>query len=129
MLKRPLLLLLTLALLGGVAAASTSGLRGTYKATIAGKPAALDGKWQLDFRPAGVLHVLRNGKRVVSSRTTWTGARRFKVHDRAGPYACSRSEGDGLYTYRFVSRRLVFRVVGDKCVGRKLVFTTKPYTK
>jgi len=129
MLKRLLVLLLVLGLVCGVASASTSSLRGTYKATIAGKPAALNGKWQLEFRPNGVLHVLRNGKLVVLSKTTSSGTRRFKVHDRSGAYACSRSEGDGAYTYKFVDRRLLFSAVKDKCVGRKLVFTTKPYTK
>ena len=129
MLKRLLVLLLVLGLVCGVASASTSSLRGTYKATIAGKPAALNGKWQLEFRPNGVLHVRRKGKLVVLSKTTSSGTRRFKVHDRSGPYACSRSEGDGAYTYKFVDRRLLFSAVKDKCVGRKLVFTTKPYTK
>ena len=49
MLKLPLTVLLALALLAGVATASSSSLSGTYRATITGKPAPLNGKWQLEF--------------------------------------------------------------------------------
>lgn len=127
MLKRSLPVLLALGFLAGVATASSSSLSGTYKATIAGKPAALNGKWQLRFRPRGVVHLVRNGHLVVVGNATRIGPHRLKLSDRSGSYACSAAEGNGVYTYRVVGKRLTFTLVADKCVGRKLVLTTKPF--
>jgi hypothetical protein len=133
MYRRPLFVLLALALLSGAAAAAASSalsaLSGTYKATITGKPAALNGKWKLEFRPRRVVHLVRNGRLVVVGTATRIGPRRLKVRDRSGSYACSAAEGNGIYTYKAAGRRLTFRVVADKCVGRKLVLTTKPFIK
>jgi hypothetical protein len=126
-LKRSLSVLLALGFLAGVAGASSSALSGTYRATITGKPAALNGKWQLEFRPRGVVHLVRNGQLVVVGKATRIGTRRLKLSDRSGPYACSAAEGNGVYTYRVARRRLTFTLVADKCVGRKLVLTTKPF--
>jgi hypothetical protein len=128
-LKRQLSVLLAFGLLAGVATASSSTLSGTYKATITGKPAPLNGRWRLEFLPRGVVHVVRNGKLVVVGRATRIGTRRLKVSDRSGSYACSAAEGNGVYTYRAAGRRLTFRAVADRCIGRKLVFTTKPFIK
>ena len=121
MLKLPLTALLALALLAGVATASSSTLSGTYKATITGKPAPLNGKWQLEFLPKGVVHIVRNGRLVVVGRVVFTGAGRATLSDRSGSYACSAAEGNGVYTYAVTGRRLTFTAVADKCVGRKLV--------
>ena len=130
MLKHPLSVLLALGfLLAGVATASSSALSGTYRATITGKPAALNGKWQLRFRPREVVHLVRNGHRVVVGRVTRIGTHRLKFRDRSGSYACSATEGNGVYTYRVAGRRLTFTLVADKCVGRKLVLTTKPFVE
>ena len=129
MLKRSLPMLLALGFLAGVATASSTALSGTYRATIAGKPAALNGKWQLRFRPRGVVHLVRNGRLVVVVRATRIGTHRLKLTDRSGSYACSAAEGNGVYTYRVAGRRLTFTLVADKCIGRKLVLTTKPFVK
>jgi hypothetical protein len=126
-LKRSLPLLLALGFLAGVAPASWSALSGTYRATIAGKPAALNGKWQLQFRARGVVHLVRNGRLVVVGKATRIGTRRLKLTDRSGSYACSVAEGNGLYTYRVAGRRLTFTLVSDKCIGRRLVLTAKPF--
>ena len=67
-LKWQLSVLLAFGLLAGVATASSSTLSGTYKATITGKPAALNGRWRLEFLPRGVVHVVRNGKLVALAR-------------------------------------------------------------
>jgi hypothetical protein len=131
-LKRQLSILLAfvlaLGLLAAVATASST-LSGTYKATITGKPAPLNGKWRLEFLPRGLVHVVRNGKLVVVGTAIRVGTRRLKVSDRSGSYACSAAEGHGVYAYRVAGRRLTFRAVADKCIGRKLVFTTKPFVK
>ena len=129
MLKLPLTALLALVLLAGVATASPSTLSGTYKATITGKPAALNGKWQLEFLPKNVMHIVRNGRLVVVTRVVPSGAGRVKLIDRSGSYACSAAEGNGIYRYAVTGRRLTFTVVADKCVGRKLVLTTKPFAR
>jgi hypothetical protein len=126
-LKRSLPILLALGFVAGVAAASSSALSGTYRATIAGKPAALNGKWQLQFKPRGVVHLVRNGHLVVVGRVTRLGTNRLKFRDRSGSYACSGAEGNGVYKYRVAGRRLTFTLVADKCIGRKLVLTTKPF--
>jgi hypothetical protein len=121
-----------LGLLSGAATASSSALSalsGTYKATITGKPAALNGKWKLEFRRTRVLHLVRNGSLVVVGTATRIGPRRLKIRDRSGSYACSAAEGNGISTYKADGKRLTFRVVADRCVGRKLVLTTKPFIK
>lgn len=127
MLKRALPVLLALGFIAGVATASSPVLSGTYRATIVGKPAALNGKWQIQFRPRGVVHLVRNGHLVVVGKATRIGAHRLKLSDRSGSYACSAAEGNGVYTYRAEGRRLTFTLVADKCIGRKLVLTTKPF--
>jgi hypothetical protein len=126
-LKRSVPVLLALGLLAGVATASSSALSGTYRATIAGKPAALNGKWQIRFRPRGIVHLVRNGHLVVVGKATRVGTRRMRFSDRSGSYACTAAEGNGVYRYRVAGGRLTFTVVADKCVGRKLVLTTKPF--
>ena len=127
MLRHALPVLLALGFFAGGATASSSALSGNYRATIAGKPAALNGKWKLQFRPRGVVHLVRNGHLVVVGKATRIGTRRLKFRDLSGSYACSAAEGNGVYTYRVAGRRLTFTLVADKCIGRKLVLTTKPF--
>ena len=112
MIKRLLLILAGLAILANVALASSS-LSGTYRATIGGGPAALNGYWQLQFRPNSVVHTIRNGKLVVVGKAFWAGNRRVTFTDRSGPYACSSSERSGTYGYRLSGKRLTFSVVRD----------------
>jgi hypothetical protein len=128
MLRRSLLVVLAFGLLAGVATASSS-LQGTYRTTITGKPAPLDGKWQLKFSAGSTVRIYRNGKLVIVGNAVRIGSRRLRLSDLSGPYACSKAEGNGVYTYRLAGGRLTFRVVSDKCIGRKLVLTTKPFVK
>lgn len=118
----------TLVLAAGASASSYS-LAGTYKATITGKPAPLDGKWRLAFRSGGVVHTFRNGRLVVVGKTVRISPHRLSFSDQSGSYACKPSEGKGTYAYAVSGRRLTFTVVRDKCVGRKLVLTTKPFLR
>jgi hypothetical protein len=128
-LRRPLAVLFAVVLVAGAAAASAFGLTGTYKVTISGKPAPLNGKWKLEFLPRGVVHTLRNGKLVVVGKAVRSGKRRLTFTDRSGPYACSASEGKGVYVYRPAGKRLTFTAIADKCVGRKLILTTKRFSR
>jgi hypothetical protein len=106
-----------------------SGPHGAYTATISGKPAALNGKWRIEFLSRNVVHTFRNGHLVIVGKAVPIGGRRLKVNDGSGAYACSRPEGNGVYTYRLSRKRLTFTAVADKCVGRKLVLTTKPFVR
>jgi hypothetical protein len=128
MIKRVLPILVCVGILTNVALAASS-LSGTYKATISGKPAALNGRWQLQFRANSVVHTLRDGKLVVVGKASWLSNRHVRFTDRSGPYACSSSEGSGTYGYRLSDGRLIFQVIRDKCVGRKLVLTTRPFIR
>ena len=126
---RPLLAApLALVLLAGVATALPSALRGTYGTTIVGKPARLNGKWQLRFLGRDEVRIIRNRKVVVVGKAIVTGTR-VKFVDRAGSYACTGAVRNGLYRYRISGRRLTFAPVADKCVGRRLVLTTKPFRR
>jgi hypothetical protein len=129
MFKRQLFMLAAAGILAGAATASSASLSGAYRATIAGKPAALNGRWRLEFLPRGVYHIIRNGNVVVVGRTTNVGTRRLKFRDFSGSYACSAAEGNGTYRYSLVRKRLRFTAVTDNCRGRKLVLTTKPFLK
>jgi len=75
---------------------SSSLLSGTYKTTITGKPAALNGKWRLEFLRRNVLHTVRNGTLVVTGKAVAIGPRRLRISDGSGPYACSTSEWNGV---------------------------------
>jgi hypothetical protein len=129
MLRLFLSVLLALGPIAGLATAASSALSGSYKATITGKPAPLDGKWRLEFLPKRVVHIVRNQRLVVIGTAASVGTRRLKFVDRSGPYACSAAEGNGVYTFRLVGRRLTFKAVADKCIGRKLILTTKSFIK
>ena len=128
MTRRLLLLLLVFCVASASAVASSSALLGAYKATITGKTAALNGKWRLEFKPKGRVHLYRNGRLVVVARATNVG-RRLKIEDRSGSYACGRGERVGTYGYKAVGKRLTFTVISDNCVGRKAVLTTKPFVR
>jgi hypothetical protein len=105
-----------------------STLSGTYRVTITGKPAPLNGRWQLKFLPGNEFRVIRNEKLVVVGTAVVTG-NRVKFTDRTGSYACSSAERAGVYTYSLDGQRLTFKPVTDRCVGRKLLLTTKPLVK
>jgi hypothetical protein len=122
-------LLLVSLVLAATATASSSSLGGTYKVTITGKPAPLDGKWRLVFLSRGVVHTVRNGKLVVVGKAVRVGAKRIAFSDRSGSYACEPAAGKGTYVYAVARRRLTFTAVKDKCVGRKLILTTKPFVR
>jgi hypothetical protein len=111
------------------AGAASGPPSGSYTATITGKPAALNGRWRLDFRAAGAVNIVRNGAVVVRGTALPLSGARVKLHDRSGPYACSKAEGDGTYRYRLTGSRVTFTALSDRCVGRTLVLTTKPYTR
>lgn len=130
MLKRSLFVVFAFGLLTGVAmASSSSSLRGTYRTTITGKPAPLNGKWELKFLSGSTVRIVRNGKLVIVAKAIRIGIRRLRLSDLSGSYACSKAEGNGVYMYRLAGGRLTFRVIADKCIGRKLVLTTKPFVK
>ena len=105
-----------------------SSLSGTYRVTITGKPAPLNGRWQLKFLSRNEVRVIRNEKLVVVG-TALVSDSRVKFTDRTGSYACSTAEGVGVYTYSLDGQRLTFKAVTDRCVGRKLLLTTKPLVK
>ncbi len=126
---RAALVLLAAGVFAAAAASATGSPTGTYGATITGKPAALNGRWQVEFRARQGLHIVRNGMVVVVGTASPRTGRTLKIHDRSGPYACSVAEGDGLYAYSLAGRRLTFTAISDRCVGRKLVLTTKPFLK
>jgi hypothetical protein len=129
MAAKSFLVLVAAGVLAAAAAAASGAPSGTYAATITGQPAALNGRWQLEFGAKGSVHIIRNGTIVVVGTASPLAGGRLKLHDRSGQYACSRSEGDGVYRYTRAGRRLTFAAVSDHCVGRKLVLTTKPYLK
>jgi hypothetical protein len=127
-LKWLLVTVLALGLAAGVATASLLTLSGTYRVTITGKPAPLNGKWEFKFLPRSAVRVVRNGKTVVFGIAVVRGSR-VRFSDRSGSYACSAAEGTGTYVYSVVGKRLTFKAVADRCVGRKLILTTKPFVK
>jgi hypothetical protein len=117
------------ALTAAATASPLSGPHGSYTAKISGTSAALNGKWRLQFLSKNVVHTFRNGHRVIVGKAVPIAGRRLRISDRSGSYACTRSEGNGVYAYTLSHNRLTFTVVADKCVGRKLVLTTKPFLK
>ncbi len=130
MTAKPLLVLLAAGTCAAAATAASGSPSGTHSATLTGaKPAALNGRWQVDFGTSRALRIVRNGKVVVLSTATPLAGRHLRIHDVFGPYACSKSDGDGVYRYALAGRRLTFTTVSDLCIGRKLVLTTKPFLK
>ena len=68
--KWPVAILLALGLVAGVATASSAALRGTYRTTITGRPAAVNGEWQLKFLTGGGLRVIRNAKLAAGTQAS-----------------------------------------------------------
>src|SRR5207302_9182962 len=98
--------LATLAALGlaaGGAPAASPRPTGTYKVTITGKPAPLNGRWRLRFLQDNAVHIVRNGKTVVFANATFTAAG-VKFSDRSGSYPCGPAAKTGAYMYRVRGR-------------------------
>lgn len=126
--KRLLVVMLSLSVLAVTAAVASAALTGTYKTTISGKTAALNGKWQIKFATGNKANVSRNGKVVIKTAVKVTGSK-IKFTDSSGSYACTGAQKSGSYTFKVSGKKLTFKVVSDKCSGRKSVLTSKAFTK
>jgi hypothetical protein len=131
--RKVLVMVLSLAAMAVVASpASAAGLSGTYSATITGKPAPVNGKWQIRFKSGNKAEVYRNGTRVLVTTVSFSG-NTMKITTGSGVPAYNRCisgpQRTGTYAYRLSGKRLTFTAKSDRCNGRKTLLTTKPYVK
>lgn len=105
-------------------------LSGSFRATISGKATPFNARWEVRFVSPTKMNVLRNGRRVSVVKVAARG-NRLTLTDLSGSYACTGSQKTGTYTYAYqpASKRLTFTVVADRCSGRKVVLTSKPFAK
>lgn len=127
--NRLLVGLLCIAVLGVTAAVASAALSGSYKTTISGKTAALNGKWQIKFASGHKANISRNSKVVVKTGVKFSGKNKVKFTDTSGSYACKGTQKSGTYTYKLSGKKLTYKVVSDKCAGRKSVLTSKAWTR
>jgi hypothetical protein len=108
-----------------VAPAAAAFPHATFTATLAGKsPRFLNGSWRLTFLEGGryttehPLNDVAARGRIAVSGTTVTFGR------ETGPLACTTA---GRYRWSYSDGHLRFTAIADKCGGREIVLTAKPF--
>ena len=103
-------------------------LKGTFRTTITGKSATLNGTWVMKIDQFTKFTLKKNGKLQV--RGTAAGARgKLAIADISGPAACKGASAAGAYTYTLSGNQLKLKATFDQCSGRKTVLTSHPLTK
>ena len=110
-------------------AAAPVPLRGNFVSKRPTEIPPLDGTWRIEIAATGAYKVLREGRVLVTGKAVET-AKTISFTKEKGALACTGKEG-GANSYRWVlgGTRLTFTAVKDPCESRKLVLTTKPFTK
>jgi len=88
---------------------------GKYTANVKA-PAALKGKWVLNFGKNGKYTISDNGAVVV--RGHFTSTSRIYLSNETGPLACSQF---GVYGWKRAGKTLKLTKVSDLCTGRAAV--------
>ena len=122
-------------LLAALVAASVAGaaaplpLRGAFQSKRPTEIPPLDGTWRIEIALTGAYKVSRDGKVLVTGKAVET-AKTISFTKEKGSLACTGKEG-GANSYRWAlsGTRLTFTAVKDPCGSRKLVLTTKPFTR
>jgi type IV secretory pathway VirB10-like protein len=96
-------------------------LAGTYTTTITVQDTneGVDGDWELEFTPYGILYLTWEGERLGQSSYAVT---QDQIEVGAGPGCGS----PGTYRWALESGVLAFTRVGDSCTARRTIMTTHP---
>jgi hypothetical protein len=96
-------------------------LAGTYTTTITVQDTneGVDGDWELEFTPYGILYLTWDGERLGQSSYAVT---QDQIEIGAGPGCGS----PGVYRWALESEVLTFTRVGDSCTPRRTVMTMHP---
>jgi len=96
-------------------------LAGTYTTTITVQDTneGVDGDWELEFTPFGILYLTWDGERLGQSSYAVT---QDQIEIGAGP-GCGSA---GVYRWALESGVLTFTRVGDSCTPRRTLMTMHP---
>jgi hypothetical protein len=99
-------------------------LAGTYTTTITVQDTneGVDGDWELEFTPFGILYLTWDGERLGQSSFAVT---LDQIEIGAGP-GCGSA---GVYRWALESGVLAFTRVGDSCTPRRTIMTTHPFLR
>ena len=112
---------------------------GVYTTTLTAKdlpsdfpipPDYLIGKYETTYTKDNRYRVVKDGELAVEGRYTLT-EERFVLTDEKGPVSCARIPGwaTGTYKWKLDGNKLIFTAVEDKCPGRKVGLTARPWEK
>ncbi|MGH9844632.1 MAG: hypothetical protein ACREEM_38420 [Blastocatellia bacterium] len=112
---------------------------GVYTTTITAKdipsdfpipPDYLIGKQEITFSKENRYRLTKDGELAVEGRHAST-AERVVFTDEKGPFSCARMPGGatGTYKWKLDGNKLIFTAVEDKCLGRKVSLTARPWEK
>lgn len=113
------------------AGTSAAALAGTFETQISGDVAAylrVTGTWRLRILSDGAARVMQNGVTVVRGRASVEGTR-VTFNDGTGSQACRGPAANGTYRWALRGGRLTFAPLGDRCTGRAVVLSMRPWAK
>ena len=97
--------------------------KGTYVAHRAQDPSATIA---MTFGDEGKLTVKVNGQTMVEGKYTVKGDR-IEFLDQTGPMGCETGQ-NATYTWKLDGKKITFKVIDDKCDGRRNSLITNEWT-
>jgi hypothetical protein len=88
------------------------------------------GKWQMTFAKENGYQISKDGKVLVEGHLT-SSAEQIKFKDERGDLACTQAPEmeTGSYKLSYQDKKLTFKLVADKCEGRRFVLTVHSWFK
>ena len=125
-----------LLMLSGCGSSSPELLHGTYATVFsdaglqeAGLPSSLAGDWDITLdHDRSRFTIVKDGEVVVEGRHN-VEEDQVVFTDERGSLACSIGEATGTYNWALDRNELTLTLVEDDCSGRKMILTTRPFSK
>jgi hypothetical protein len=125
------ILFVALLLLAGVLSAQQYA--GTYTTTIGDGDVPPDqkaavGMWEVMLGDENEFTASQNGDVKVRGTYAISGDQ-MSFSDSDGEFACAKDQASGTYQPTLNEGTLTFKVVDDKCSGRRIILTSHPLVK
>ena len=88
------------------------------------------GKWQMTFAKENGYQISKDGKVLIEGHLT-SSTEQIKFKDERGDLACTQEPEmeTGSYKLSYQDKKLTFKLVADKCEGRRFVLTVHSWLK
>jgi hypothetical protein len=88
------------------------------------------GNWQMTFAKEDAYQISKDGKVLVAGHLTFS-TEQIKFKDERGDLACTQEPEmeTGSYKISYQDKKLTFKLVADKCDGRRFVLTVHSWLK